>query len=45
MQAIRLHIVDDHQMMIDGLRALLGDEPAFKILAESNNGKVALAKI
>ncbi len=45
MQAIRLHIVDDHQMMIDGLRALLGDEPAFKIIAESNNGKVALAKI
>ncbi len=45
MNVIRLHIVDDHQMMIDGLRALLGDEPAFKIIAESNNGKVALAKI
>ncbi|HEY1038746.1 MAG TPA: response regulator transcription factor [Bacteroidia bacterium] len=45
MDIIRLHIVDDHQMMIDGLRALLGDEPAFKIIAESNNGKVALGKI
>lgn len=45
MQVIRLHIVDDHQMMIDGLRALLGDEPAFKIIAESNNGRVALTKI
>lgn len=45
MDVIRLHIVDDHQMMIDGLRALLGDEPAFKIIAESNNGKVALSKI
>ena len=45
MDIIRLHIVDDHQMMIDGLRALLGDEPAFKIIAESNNGKVALSKI
>lgn len=45
MQTIRLHIVDDHQMMIDGLRALLGDEPGFKIIAESNNGKVALQKI
>ncbi|MDP2387171.1 MAG: response regulator transcription factor [Bacteroidota bacterium] len=45
MDIIRLHIVDDHQMMIDGLRALLGDEAPFKIIAESNNGKVALAKI
>jgi DNA-binding NarL/FixJ family response regulator len=45
MYAIKLHIVDDHQMMIDGLRALLGDEPAFKIIGESNNGRVALAKI
>lgn len=45
MYAIRLHIVDDHQMMLDGLRALLGDEPSFKIIGESNNGKVALAKI
>lgn len=45
MYPIKLHIVDDHQMMIDGLRALLGDEPDFKIIDESNNGKVALAKI
>ncbi|MCD6069379.1 MAG: degU 1 [Bacteroidetes bacterium] len=45
MYVIKLHIVDDHQMMLDGLRALLGDEPSFKIIGESNNGKVAFAKI
>lgn len=45
MDVITLHIVDDHQMMIDGLRALLGDEPSFKIIDESNNGKVAFSKI
>jgi DNA-binding NarL/FixJ family response regulator len=45
MYAIKLHIVDDHQMMIDGLRALLDDEPTFKIIGESNNGRVALARI
>ena len=35
-------IVDDHQIIIDGLKSLLEDEADFKLIAEANNGKEAL---
>jgi DNA-binding NarL/FixJ family response regulator len=34
---ISLGIVDDHQIVIDGLKALLKDHPKFSITLESNN--------
>ena len=34
----RLLIVDDHQMLLDGIRALLQDEIQFEIIAEAHNG-------
>lgn len=45
MYAIKVHIVDDHQMMLDGLKALLSGEASIKIIGESNNGKIAFDKI
>jgi two-component system, NarL family, nitrate/nitrite response regulator NarL len=42
---ITIHIVDDHQMLIDGLKALLQGEERFKIIHESNDGESALAAI
>lgn len=38
----RLLIVDDHQMLIDGIKALLHDETKFEIVAEAHNGAQAL---
>ncbi len=38
----RLLIVDDHQMLIDGIKALLQDEKKFDIIAEAHNGNQAL---
>lgn len=45
MSKITIHIVDDHQMLIDGLKALLKGEDRFEIIGESNNGNTALEKI
>jgi len=45
MYAIKVHIVDDHQMMLDGLKALLSGEASIQIIGESNNGKIAFEKI
>lgn len=38
----RLLIVDDHQMLIDGIKALLQEEPTFEIVAQAQNGIQAL---
>lgn len=38
----RLLIVDDHQMLLDGISALLQDVSQFEIIAKANNGKQAL---
>ncbi|PJJ80126.1 response regulator [Mucilaginibacter auburnensis] len=38
---INILIADDHQMVIDGLKSLLGNEPAYQIVAEANNGQMA----
>lgn len=45
MYPIKVHIADDHQMMLDGLKALLSGEAGIKIIGESLNGKIALEKI
>lgn len=41
----RLLIVDDHQMLLDGIRALLQDVPNFQIVAEAYNGLQALEQL
>lgn len=40
---IRLLLVDDHQLVRDGLRARLGDIAEFEIVGEAANGQAALA--
>jgi len=45
MSVTKVYIVDDHQMLIDGLKALLTDEPAISIIGESNSSKQALNHI
>jgi DNA-binding NarL/FixJ family response regulator len=42
---LKLYIVDDHQMLIDGLKALLSDESHISLVGESNLPKVALREI
>ncbi len=41
-QKTRLLIVDDHQMLLDGISALLQDVNQFEIVAKAKNGKQAL---
>ncbi len=45
MQAIRIVIVDDHAIVREGLRALLGDEPSIEIIGEAGDGVEALSLI
>ena len=40
---IRILLVDDHQLVRDGLRARLGDIPEIEIVGEAANGQQALA--
>ncbi len=44
-QPIKLFIADDHQMFIDGIKALLEDTPDIEIIGEANNGKKVLEKL
>ncbi len=44
-QKITLFIVDDHQMLIDGIRALLLNEPDFDIVGDALRSKDALEKL
>ncbi len=39
---ISIMLVDDHQMFIDGIKALLRNETGIHIIAEANNGEDAL---
>ncbi|AEA44698.1 response regulator [Fluviicola taffensis] len=39
---IKLLIVDDHQMIIDGIKSLLRKEKQFEFIAEANSGEEAL---
>lgn len=41
----KLLIVDDHQMLLDGIRALLQDVPNFQIVAQALNGHAALEEL
>lgn len=43
MKEINIHIADDHQVLIDGLCAVLGIEDNFKIVGTSLNGKEVIA--
>jgi DNA-binding NarL/FixJ family response regulator len=40
--SIRILLVDDHQMMREGLRALLAREPEIEIVGEASDGRTAL---
>jgi DNA-binding NarL/FixJ family response regulator len=42
MDKTRIIIADDHQIVIDGIRALIGKNPNFKIIGEARNGKEVL---
>ena len=42
MNRIRIIIADDHQIVIDGIRALIGKNPNFKIIGEAPNGNEVL---
>lgn len=41
MGKIKLFILDDHQMLIDGIKALLKNEPAYTIIGEASSGIIA----
>lgn len=45
MSPVRLFLVDDHQIMREGLRLVLTREPGFTVVGEAANGEVALAEI
>ncbi len=40
---LRLLLVDDHQMLIEGIKTLLRGEADLQVVAEANNGVAALA--
>ena len=40
--SVRILLVDDHQMMCDGLRALLQLEPDLEIVGEAHDGRTAI---
>lgn len=42
---INLLIADDHQIFIDGLKSLLGNDSRFRVIAEANNGKQVIEKL
>ena len=42
MKEIRLLLVDDHQIVLDGIKALLDDMPGFDCVATADNGQKAL---
>ena len=42
---IRVLLADDHQMLIDGLRAFFQRESDIRIVAEANNGREVLKKL
>ncbi len=42
-ELVKLLLVDDHQMFLDGLRTMLSREKNLQVVAEANNGKDALS--
>lgn len=45
MSFLKIYIVDDHQMLIDGLKALLSDEKHISLVGENTSAKVALKEV
>jgi two-component system nitrate/nitrite response regulator NarL len=45
MDKIKLFILDDHQMLIDGIKALLKNEKEFEVVGESVNAEHALEEL
>jgi len=45
MSKIKLYILDDHQMLIDGLKALLKNEKNIELIGESTNPVLAIEKV
>lgn len=45
MSFLKIYIVDDHQMLIDGLKALLSDEKHISLVGENTSSKVALKEV
>src|SRR3989304_616614 len=45
MKKIRVLIVDDHTLVRDGVRSLLGLSTDIEVIGEATNGREALAKI
>jgi len=39
---VKIIIADDHQLVLDGLKALIKDVPEFELIAEANNGQEVL---
>lgn len=42
---INILIVDDHQMVVDGIKSMLSNESQYQIIAEANNGQEAFELI
>jgi two-component system nitrate/nitrite response regulator NarL len=42
---LKIYIVDDHQMLIDGLKALLSDEKHISLVGENTSAKAALKEV
>lgn len=38
---INVLVVDDHQMVIDGIKSILSHDSPYRVIAEANNGQVA----
>ena len=44
-KAANIFIVDDHQLVIDGLEKILGDEADFRVIGSASNGQEAIKRI
>lgn len=42
MEKIKIALVDDHQLVLDGIKSLLEDEDSIDVIAEGNNGLEAI---
>lgn len=42
MEKVRILIVDDHPMAQEAMKAILSEEPSFRVVAEAKNGKEAV---
>jgi len=45
MQKIKILVVDDHAILRDGIRALVGNHDDLKIVGEASNGREAVKKV